>query len=368
MLSRATTKLSAVSAFRHAGKKTEEQKLQEKMAILTKEDILAFPRQTLEKYCAILRIINPKSRKQDLQEALMKQARTLRHHAQRKAKAKSSSKKRAIFVAYPGQRIPHPYPGSRGCNIAWNSTLAADVRSAAMQGQVERLRVLLNGLSVNDRAKIVNAGGGEEHAPGDNALHYACWKKQTQTVEWLLKHCNANLNQVGRGGMNSLHWAVKGGSVRLVSWLLELGANSEHRNDSGLTPLDMCTQLLTDAQEQDRLEAEDADLRGVDFDEDSGHRKTAEMLQDMKNILEKRQQGRALENSASSIDKPQTLLKIEDKTIETNNTSLLDRTLDVVDGATCSTKGDPKHDTLPQLVIQNKGQLKNTGDVPAIRK
>jgi hypothetical protein len=91
-----------------------------------------------------------------------------------------------VFVAYPGQRVPEAHPGSRGCNVPINSTLAADLRGAAMAGDVLRMERLLNGLSRSDRAKIANAGGLQDYAAGDSALHLAVWKGQLAAVSFFV--------------------------------------------------------------------------------------------------------------------------------------------------------------------------------------
>ena len=163
------------------------------LAQLTDEQVMALPRATLEQYCRAVRI-NPKARKQDLQAALKKQARALRQHARRNQKtAKSQGRQRdqdgTAMLMFAGQEIPNTYPGARGSNLELDSTLAGEVRGAAMEGDVIRLQQLLGRLSPADRTKVANAGGEEEDSAGDHALHLACWKGHCAAAAWLLEHC-----------------------------------------------------------------------------------------------------------------------------------------------------------------------------------
>mgnify|MGYP000433101759 CR=1 FL=1 len=242
-------------------KKTEEEVVQEELTKLSDEEIMVLPRTTLERYCKALRF-ETKARKVDLQNALKKQAFKYRQHERRKQRLKQAKTKREPFVMFPGQRVPKSYPGARGSKVAWNSSIAGDLRGAAMRGDVVKMRRLLKGLDPEDRAKIANAGGLPHSAPGDNALHYACWKGQLIAAEWLVRHCGADVNAKGRGGFTPLHYAVKGLALSTITWLLNRGARVDIVDHGGKTPLAVCLELIGTAEAAVKAEAEDAELRG----------------------------------------------------------------------------------------------------------
>jgi hypothetical protein len=149
-------------------KKTEEEVTKELLAELSDGEIMALPRTKLDEYCRAIRV-DTKARKQDLQEELKKLARTLRQHARRNRRSPGDSERsKAPQVVFAGQRVPQPHPGSRGCNLPLHSTLAGDVRAAAMEGNVLRLELLLGRLNVEDRAKVANAGGEAELEDDDD--------------------------------------------------------------------------------------------------------------------------------------------------------------------------------------------------------
>lgn len=265
-------------------KKTEEELTLEILAKLTNEQIMELPRRTLNKYCKAMRF-DTRARKQDLQDMIKKRARTLRQHENRKQKNVESKKRRGKFVMFKGQQKPESYPGARGSYVSENSNVAGKVRGLAMTGNIEEMKCILQKLRVEDRRKIVNAGGTSDFAAGDNALHYACWRGQRAVAEWLLKNCDADLNLQGRNGLSPLHHALKGKAEATILWLLESGASVFVKDDVGKTPLEMCLDMLDDIEEEYKIKLSQAELRGTQFEENHDEKRERELLESIKRLL-----------------------------------------------------------------------------------
>jgi len=154
-----------------------------------------------------------------------------------------------------------------------------------MRGDVLQLRALLERFSRRDRAKIVNAGGEEDQAAGDNALHLACWKGHTAAARWLAKECGADLDAPGRAKLTPLHWAVKGFALSTMRWLLDEGADVRLRDDRDNTALDTCLHLLADMDSNDKDSTAAAELVGEDFEPDNDSKRARSVMDEIKRTL-----------------------------------------------------------------------------------
>ena len=99
-----------------------------------------------------------------------------------------------------------------------------------------------NHISVVDYLLSLESTGGtdpEITGPGGlNNLHRACMHGSLETVRMLIeKHKIDISSKSGQNGNTPLHFAAHGGYIGIVAFLIERGADSNGRNDYGLTPL-----------------------------------------------------------------------------------------------------------------------------------
>ncbi|KAL3269583.1 hypothetical protein HHI36_008647 [Cryptolaemus montrouzieri] len=103
------------------------------------------------------------------------------------------------------------------------------------------LRNRLEKFSIQDRTEIVN-----HSTAGCSPLFVVCRKGQTEVVEYLITHCNANIEQRGLYEVpddRSTHmvtplWCASvSGKIKVVEILLKCGANINAVSDTGSTPV-----------------------------------------------------------------------------------------------------------------------------------
>lgn len=77
---------------------------------------------------------------------------------------------------------------------------------------------------------------------GNTPLHLACQNNKFQVVEWLLNNTSVNVNGTNhKSGETALHQASQQGHLQIVKYLVAKGANVNHTDPQGWTPLMVAT-------------------------------------------------------------------------------------------------------------------------------
>ena len=77
----------------------------------------------------------------------------------------------------------------------------------------------------------------EMHTEGVNALMYAAKLGGYDTVSYLMKKADVDMNAKDSAGKNALHFAAASGSSDTIQALLECDMNVDSMTDDGMTPL-----------------------------------------------------------------------------------------------------------------------------------
>jgi cyclase len=111
--------------------------------------------------------------------------------------------------------------------------IAADIHEAALKGDLERVKALLN-----KDPRLVNAPGGNGKAP----LHWAAQGGHVEIVEFLIER-GAVVNSKNVADETPLHYAAALGHCEVVKLLIEKGALLNPKTILGETPLHYSTNL-----------------------------------------------------------------------------------------------------------------------------
>jgi len=109
---------------------------------------------------------------------------------------------------------------------------SAKFRQAAMHGSLGPVKALSKTADVHQLEK----------SSGRSALHKAAFWGHVETVEFLTKELNLNVNQQDYNGDTPLHDAARFGHLNVVKVLLEGRANNTVRNNEGKTVLEVAQQ------------------------------------------------------------------------------------------------------------------------------
>lgn len=107
-------------------------------------------------------------------------------------------------------------------------TLSKELRSAAYNGDIDKVRLLLQ------KGADVNAADKD----GTTPLHVAISKGNAVVVRQLLA-IGANVHAADKNGMRPLHTAAQRGDLNMVNLLLAKGANAYAKEKLGMTSLDI---------------------------------------------------------------------------------------------------------------------------------
>jgi len=110
-------------------------------------------------------------------------------------------------------------------------TKPTDIWTAAAQGDIDRLTVLLAG---NDKADA-------RDEDGNSPLHHAAWNSQLAAMQLLLDH-DADIDSQSDQLWTPLHWATRNGRAKSVEWLLDHGAKVDVPAHLGQTALHLAAK------------------------------------------------------------------------------------------------------------------------------
>lgn len=109
--------------------------------------------------------------------------------------------------------------------------LSLSLRSAAVDGDRERLRKLLN-----------KVGHHEKDEEGFTPLHYAAWAGDLSLTETLVKKSSANINAKNSSGKTPLHLACSEARLETAMFLIDSGAQINAKDNIGYTPLHVAAE------------------------------------------------------------------------------------------------------------------------------